>query len=45
MQLIQHIDDHVSFYFEEGKSETAILQLGGFFHDNSKQSNDGELAS
>ncbi len=30
MQLSQHISDHVSFYFEEGKSETTALQLGGF---------------
>lgn len=30
MQLSQHVNDHVGFYSEEGKSETTILQLGGF---------------
>lgn len=30
VHLSQHINDHVNFNFEEGKSETTILQLGSF---------------
>lgn len=40
MKLSQHIKDHVSIYSQEEKNETTLLQLGVFFHDNSKQCND-----